>query len=78
MISYKTISNFRERLQALTTYKRSVYAGAHDEVVSAFHNLTIEQVRQNRDMILMQEIPLQSSYVYPIVDSDFQRPMVID
>lgn len=28
MISYKSTSNFRERLQSLVTYKRDVYSGA--------------------------------------------------
>lgn len=55
MISYKTISHFRERLQALITFKRGVYANAETEVRQAFARVPIEQVRQNRDMILMQD-----------------------
>lgn len=54
MISYKSTSNFRERLQSLVTYKRDVYAGALVEVKTAFKGASIEQVRSNRDMILMQ------------------------
>lgn len=54
MIIYKTTSFFRERLQTLASYKRGIYAGVHDEVVAAFTGVTIEQIRQNRDMILMQ------------------------
>lgn len=55
MISFKTISYFRGRLQNLMDYKRGVYAGAKTEVVTAFKNVPIEQIRQNRDMILMQD-----------------------
>lgn len=55
MIVFKTISYFRERLQALDSYKRGVYAGAKAEVTSAFKGVPIEQIRQNRDMILMQD-----------------------
>ena len=54
MISYKSITNFRERLRSLVTYKRDVYVGALAEVKSAFKGASIEQVRSNRDMILMQ------------------------
>lgn len=55
MISCETISNFRERLQTLTGYRRGVYAGVREEIVSAFKDASIEQIRQNRDMILMQD-----------------------
>lgn len=55
MISFKTISYFRGRLQDLIDYKRGVYAGAKNEVVTAFKDVPIEQIRQNRDMILMQD-----------------------
>lgn len=54
MISFKTISYFRGRFQKLLDYKRGVYAGARTEVITAFKNIPIEQIRQNRDMILMQ------------------------
>ena len=54
MISFETITHFRERLQALMDYKRGVYSGAEAEIKSAFRNVPIEQIRQNRDMILMQ------------------------
>ena len=55
MISFKTISYFRGRLQDLLNYKRGVYGGAETEVITAFKNVPIEQIRQNRDMILMQD-----------------------
>ena len=54
MIIFKSISHFRERLQALLEYKRSVYAGAFVEIVNAFRGMSVEQIRQNRDMILIQ------------------------
>lgn len=55
MISFKTISYFRRRLQELLDYKLGVYVGAKNEVVTAFKDVPIEQIRQNRDMILMQD-----------------------
>ena len=54
MISFKTTSYFRKRLQTLTSFKRGVYAGVQDEIYTAFAGAPIEQIRQNRDMILMQ------------------------
>lgn len=54
MISFETISYFRERLQALMEYKRGVYSSSETEIKSAFKGVPIEQIRQNRDMILMQ------------------------
>lgn len=55
MISFETISNFRERLQILVGYRRGVYSGVREEIVNAFKGASIEQIRQNRDMILMQD-----------------------
>lgn len=55
MISFETITHFRERLEALMDYKRGVYSGAEAEVKNAFKSISIEQIRQNRDMILMQD-----------------------
>ena len=55
MISFETISNFRERLQTLVEYRRGVYSGVREEIVNAFKGASIEQIRQNRDMILMQD-----------------------
>ena len=55
MIDFETITHFRERLQALTDYKRGVYSGAEAEIKDAFRGVPIEQIRQNRDMILMQD-----------------------
>ena len=55
MITFKTISFFRQRLQTLLNYRRGVYAGAREEIIGAFRDIPIEQIRQNRDMILMQD-----------------------
>lgn len=55
MITFETISCFRERLQALSDFKRGVYSGAEAEIRMVFKDVTIEKVRQNRDMILMQD-----------------------
>ena len=40
-------------MAALLKVKRGVYAGVVSEICQAFKNATIEQIRQNRDMILM-------------------------
>lgn len=55
MIAYLSVSSFRERLAALLKVKRGVYAGVTQEVCNAFKDVSIEQVRQNRDMILMDD-----------------------
>ena len=53
MIRFFCISSFRPRLAALLKVKRGVYSGVSEEICNAFHNLSIEQIRSNRDMILM-------------------------
>jgi mRNA-degrading endonuclease RelE of RelBE toxin-antitoxin system len=40
-------------MATLLKVKRGVYAGVVSEICQAFKNATIEQIRQNRDMILM-------------------------
>ena len=55
MISIETITYFRERLQTLINYKRGVYSGVEAEIKNAFKDIPVEQIRQNRDMILMQD-----------------------
>jgi mRNA-degrading endonuclease RelE of RelBE toxin-antitoxin system len=40
-------------LSALLKVKRGVYAAVPDEICIAFKNATIEQIRQNRDMVLL-------------------------
>ena len=53
MIQFVSITSFRKRLAALLKVKRGVYAGVVSEICQAFKDATIEQIRQNRDMILM-------------------------
>ena len=53
MIQFVSITSFRIRMAALLKVKRGVYAGVVSEICQAFKNATIEQIRQNRDMILM-------------------------
>lgn len=53
MIQSVSITSFRKRLAALLKVKRGVYAGVEAEICQAFKDATIEQIRQNRDMILM-------------------------
>lgn len=53
MIQFVSITSFRKRLAALLKVKRGVYAGVEGEICQAFKDATIEQIRQNRDMILM-------------------------
>jgi mRNA-degrading endonuclease RelE of RelBE toxin-antitoxin system len=55
MINYFAITNFMERVSALKDTKRGVYATVEDEVRAAFKNVEIEQIRQNRDMILLDD-----------------------
>lgn len=53
MAQFISISTFRIRLAALLKVKRGVYSGVTDELCLAFKDATIEQIRQNRDMILL-------------------------
>lgn len=53
MVNYASISTFRLHLAALLKVKRGVYSGVPEEICKAFKNSSIEQIRQNRDMILM-------------------------
>lgn len=55
MISYWAISYFIERIASLKGVRRGVYATVEDEVRSAFHGINIQQIRQNYDMILLDD-----------------------
>lgn len=52
MVNFASVTTFRMRLSALLKVKRGVYAAVPDEICIAFKNATIEQIRQNRDMVL--------------------------
>ena len=53
MILFKTISAFRRRLNELLKIRRHVYAGVSSELNKEFAAKSIEQIRQNNDMILI-------------------------
>lgn len=55
MPHFVSISSFRKRLAGLLKVKRGVYAGVEAEICGAFRGATIEQIRQNRDMILLND-----------------------
>lgn len=54
MIIFKTISSFRERINELLKVRRNVYGGVISEIKRELGESSIEQIRQNRDMILME------------------------
>ena len=53
MIRFISISAFRAALVALQKVRRGVYTGVSEEICKAFQNVSIDQIRANRDMILM-------------------------
>ena len=53
MIHFVSIESFRKRLQTLLDVKRGVYSGVKNEICKEFQSASIEQIRQNRDMILI-------------------------
>lgn len=55
MIQFTAITYYASRVTALTEVKRGVYASVEEEVKSAFKGMTIEQIRQNYDMILLDD-----------------------
>lgn len=54
MISFKTIQYFRKRLEALLKAKRGVYSTAKEEICREFSNKSIEEIRINNDMVLIE------------------------
>ena len=53
MIQFVSITAFRQALNTLLKVKHGVYSSVPDEICRAFQNVPIEQIRSNRDMILM-------------------------
>ena len=53
MIRFISIRAFRSALEDLLSVKRGVYAGVIPEICKAFRGVSIEQIRANRDMILV-------------------------
>lgn len=54
MVSFKTISSFRIRIAALLKVRKKVYVNVENEIKKEFTGKTIEQIRQNNDMILLE------------------------
>lgn len=55
MIQFFSISTFRKRLADLLSVKRGVYGNVRKEIIREFTDKSIEEIRQNRDMILLQD-----------------------
>lgn len=55
MIRFVSIAAFRSALDSLLKVKRGVYSGVPTEICRAFQGVPIEQIRTNRDMILMDD-----------------------
>ena len=55
MIKFSAITYFIERTSTLKNVRRGVYASVEDEIRAAFKETSIEQIRQNRDMILFDD-----------------------
>lgn len=53
MVNFASVSTFRTRLAALLKVKRGVYEGVAEEICRAFRDAPIEQIRQNRDVVLL-------------------------
>lgn len=53
MVNFASISTFRRHLSELLRVKRGVYGGVPDEICKSFKDVSIEQIRQNRDMVLL-------------------------
>ena len=53
MIRYFSISHFRNRIEELLKVKRGVYKNVNSEISREFRGKSIEDIRQNRDMILL-------------------------
>ena len=54
MIIFKSISTFLIRLQNLLSIRKGVYAGVPNEIKREFQTANINSIRNNRDMILIQ------------------------
>lgn len=55
MITCLSISNFLTRVRSLLDVKKGVYKGVTAEIENAFNGKDIDEIRQNRDMILQQD-----------------------
>lgn len=55
MVHFVSVSTFRKRLAALLKIKRGVYTGVSMEICNAFKDASIDDIRKNHDMILMND-----------------------
>ncbi len=55
MIRFYTISAFRKDLSELLKVRKNVYAGIENEIYREFQGASIDTIRNNRDMILIEE-----------------------
>ena len=77
MVNFASISTFRTRLAALLKVKRGVYSGVPDEICKAFKDVSIEEIRHNRDMVLLNNEFVVIKLRLPDKSSICQRPMAI-
>ncbi len=54
MTRFYTISAFRNALSELLKVRKNVYAGIENEIYKEFENASIDTIRNNRDMILIE------------------------
>lgn len=55
MTAFLSITSFRNQLNRMQSFKRGVYSGLSEEICDVFKGLSMNQIRQNRDMILMAD-----------------------
>ena len=55
MTTFKTISSFRRRIEALLSVRRRIYAGVVEEIRREFCGQSIETIRRNNDIILLND-----------------------
>lgn len=55
MTCFYTITFFREALSELLKVRKKVYAGVEKEIYRQFKDCSIEDIRNNRDMVLIEE-----------------------
>ena len=55
MTAFLSITSFRNQLNRMQSFKRGVYSGLSEVICDVFKGLSMNQIRQNRDMILMAD-----------------------
>ena len=55
MTAFLSITSFRNQLDEMLSFKRGVYSGLSEEICDAFKGVSMNQIRQNRDMIFMAD-----------------------